>query len=489
MMDRQDVATSTLAAGKSTAPSREQHVVLVGVRDEPLLILSAQFHVLGITPVLLADAAEIKQFLARKPASLVVVDVETVRSALELIRELTFLFRGLPVLAAACKGSIADAREAIDVGAADYFLLPVDEDKLSGLWSSFGNQYFDPELGRGRRLITNDEGMRRILMQVRRVSQTNATVLIQGESGTGKELIARFLHQVSNRAKGPFIAINCAALPENLLESELFGHAKGAFTGALVDHKGKFQQANGGTIFLDEISEMSLNLQAKLLRVLQEREVDPVGGRSPIALDVRVVASTNRDLRQWVDQGRFREDLFYRLNVFPVQLPALRDRPKDILQLSEHFRTRFVAELGRNNISFSNLAITALQAYDWPGNIRELENVIHRALLMAEGREIQPEDLMIDVPIIASVRASASHESSAVHLSLPDTASMPLVSGLDEEEKQRLHLPVGTTVREMEEFLIFRTLDEVNGNRTRAAELLGISIRTLRNKLNEYAAR
>lgn len=487
MIDRQNGVTTTLSTGKVVAPSHDQNVLLLGMRDEPLLILSAQFHALGLNPQLLTDTTETKKQLAHKLVSLVVVDVETVRNALELIRELTFLFRGLPILAAACKGSVTDAREAINVGAADYFLLPVDDDKLSGLWNSFGNQYFDPELGRGRRLITSDERMRRILMQVRRVSQTNATVLIQGESGTGKELIARFLHQVSNRAKGPFIAINCAALPENLLESELFGHTKGAFTGALVDHKGKFQQANGGTIFLDEISEMSLNLQAKLLRVLQEREVDPVGGRSPIALDVRVVASTNRDLRQWVDQGKFREDLFYRLNVFPVQLPALRERPKDVLQLSEHFRVRFVAELGRNAIPFSNLALTALQTYDWPGNIRELENVIHRALLMAEGREIQPEDLMIDVPLITSIQANQNSHSTDSFL--PDSSSMPLLSSLDEEEKQRLHLPVGTTVREMEEFLIFRTLDEVNGNRTRAAELLGISIRTLRNKLNEYAAR
>ncbi len=492
-MDRQDVTVAGVPPARSVPAPRDQQVVLVGRRDEPLLILAAQFQSLGVTPLLLADEMDIKQHLSKqlshKPASLVVVDVETVRNALELIRELTFLFRGLPILAAACKGSVADAREAIDVGAADYFLLPVEEEKLAGLWSSFGNQYFDPELGRGRRLITSDDRMRRILMQVRRVGQTNATVLIQGESGTGKELIARFLHQVSNRAKGPFVAINCAALPENLLESELFGHAKGAFTGALVDHKGKFQQANGGTIFLDEISEMSLNLQAKLLRVLQEREVDPVGGRSPIALDVRVVASTNRDLRQWVDHGKFREDLFYRLNVFPVQLPALRDRPKDILQLGEHFRTRFVAELGRNNIPFSPLALSALQTYDWPGNIRELENVIHRALLMAEGREIQPEDLMIDVPLIASVRATVQSDQGAEPSTLPEKSAMAMASATEEEEKGRLHVPVGTTVREMEEFLIFRTLDEVNGNRTRAAELLGISIRTLRNKLNEYATR
>ncbi|WP_130470923.1 sigma-54-dependent transcriptional regulator [Candidatus Magnetaquicoccus inordinatus] len=494
MTDKQGVVGTTQPVAKISPAGKDQLVILVGRRDEPLLILSTQFQALGVASTLLADGTEIKQHLSQnsvqRPPSLVVVDVETVRNALELIRELTFLYRGLPVLAAACKGSVADAREAIDVGAADYFLLPVGDDKLSGLWSSFGNQYFDPELGRGRRLITNDDRMRRILMQIRRVGQTNATVLIQGESGTGKELIARFLHQVSNRTKGPFVAINCAALPENLLESELFGHAKGAFTGAMVDHKGKFQQANGGTIFLDEISEMSLNLQAKLLRVLQEREVDPVGGRSPIALDVRVVASTNRDLRQWVDQDKFREDLFYRLNVFPVQLPALRERPKDILQLSEHFRVRFIAELGRNNIPFSSLAIAALQSYDWPGNIRELENVIHRALLMAEGREIQPEDLMIDVPLNSVNRNTVQHYGAEQEPYEPPVSSSYSSSGFaDEEDKQRLHLPVGTTVREMEEFLIFRTLDEVNGNRTRAAELLGISIRTLRNKLNEYAAR
>ena len=457
--------------------TEKKDILLVGGRSEHLLILAAQFKTLGAIPVLLEEATAAKQHLAQHFASMVVVDVEAIANALDLIRELRFLFRGLPILAAAVKGSVSDAREAIDVGAADYFLFPVDDEKLAVLWRSYANQYFDPELGRGRRFITNDAQMQRLLIQVRRVAQSNATVLIQGESGTGKELIARFLHQVSPRSKGPFIAINCAALPENLLESELFGHAKGAFTGAFVDRKGKFQQANGGTIFLDEISEMSLNLQAKLLRVLQEKEVDPVGGRSPIALDVRVVVSTNRALKQWVDQGKFREDLFYRLNVFPVQLPSLRERPKDILLLGEHFRIRFIAELARNSIHFSSLAMTALQAYLWPGNVRELENVVHRALLVAEGREIQPEDLMIDIPLSATVRASV--------INVLDVLPVPEV----EEDKNRIHLPVGTTVREMEEFLIFRTLDEVHGNRTRAAELLGISIRTLRNKLNEYAAR
>ena len=439
-------------------------ILLVGHGSQLFAGLTAQFKAAGAEPELVRGADEAKARLGRKTANLVVVDADNAADALDLVQELTFLYRGLPVLAAAERGSVNQAREAIAVGAADYVLLPVDGERITALLEGYGGRYFDPELGRGRRLITNDDGMRRLLTQVRRVGQSSATVLIQGESGTGKELIARFLHQVSGRAKGPFVAINCAALPENLLESELFGHAKGAFTGAMTDRKGKFQQANGGTIFLDEISEMSLNLQAKMLRVLQEKEVDPVGGRSAVALDVRVVASTNRDLKAWADEGNFREDLFYRLNVFPVHLPPLRNRGDDVLLLADHFRKQFIQELGRNDIPFSQGAVNRLRAYGWPGNVRELENVIHRALLIAEGREIQGMDLMID---------------------LPDTPT----AALDALDDSQIRMPVGTTVRQMEEFLIYRTLDEVDGNRTRAAELLGISIRTLRNKLNEYAAR
>ncbi|MBF0195468.1 MAG: sigma-54-dependent Fis family transcriptional regulator, partial [Magnetococcales bacterium] len=259
---------------------------------------------------------------------------------------------------------------------------------------------------------------------------------------------------------------------------ELFGHAKGAFTGATTDRKGKFLQANGGTIFLDEISEMSLNLQAKMLRVLQEREVDPVGGKAAISLDVRVVASTNRDLKSYALEGKFREDLYYRLNVFPVQLPPLRERSGDVRLLAESFRKRFIAELARNNIPFSKRSLAALTSYQWPGNVRELENVIQRALLMAEGSEVEPEDLMIDMP---------ANFDSSVNLSEQDVGGES--DEIMSDDNEEIRLPVGTTVRRMEEILIHRTLNEVNGNRTRAAELLGISIRTLRNKLNEYATR
>ncbi len=440
----------------------QREILLVGRNNPSFSALSAQFKAAGVVSTLVPGGEEAKKRLSERPVNMVVVDAEHAGNALDLIQELTFLYRGMPVLAASDRGSVNEAREAITVGAADYVLLPVDDDQLRTLLQNYGNHYFDPELGRGRRLITNDDGMKRLLTQIRRVGQSLATVMIQGESGTGKELIARYLHQVSSRAKGPFVAINCAALPENLLESELFGHAKGAFTGALSDRKGKFQQANGGTIFLDEISEMSLGLQAKLLRVLQEKEVDPVGGKAAVALDVRVVASTNRDLKEYAGEGKFREDLFYRLNVFPVQLPPLRNRSKDILLLSDHFRKRFIQELGRNDIPFSQEAINRLNAYQWPGNVRELENVIHRALLIAEGHEILGPDLMIDAPAVAEAAVT---------------------------DDSQIRMPVGTTVRQMEEYLIYRTLDEVDGNRTRAAELLGISIRTLRNKLNEYAAR
>jgi two-component system response regulator FlrC len=411
------------------------------------------------------------------PTELVIVLLDAMPDGLELVKEITFLYRGMPVLAVSSRSSVHEARDAIAQGAVDYMMLPVEDAVLAATLQRYSDRYFDPELGRGRRLIFADPEMNRILTQVRRVARSKATVLINGESGTGKELVARYLHQVSDRAGGPFVAINCAALPENLLESELFGHARGAFTGAVTDRKGKFLQANGGTILLDEISEMSLNLQAKLLRVLQEGEVDPVGGRGSVALDVRVVASTNRNLKSWAMEGRFREDLFYRLNVFPIRLPPLRDRPGDVVLLAEHFRVRFIEEFGRNEIRFSRDALSALQRYTWAGNVRELENVIQRSLLVAEGNEISVHDLMLD-PAAMPAAAPASHESAADGMSFESA-----------DTGDGIRFPVGTTVRQMEELLIRRTLSEVDGNRTKAAEILGISIRTLRNKLNEYANR
>lgn len=450
-------------------------ILLIGHDNPAVRKLADQVQRHGYAPILIPFGDEARLRVGSPTVGMVIISLQPGSEALEWIREINFLHRGLPVLAAAVQGSVTEAREAIGVGAADYLLLPIEEELLKNHLANYASRYFDPELGSGRRLISSDANMKRLLNQIRRVGKSQATVLIQGESGTGKELIARFVHQVSDRSSQAFVALNCAALPENLLESELFGHSKGAFTGAITDRKGKFLQANGGTIFLDEISEMTLNLQAKLLRVLQEREVDPVGGRGTVPLDVRVVASTNRDLKEWAEDGKFREDLYYRLNVFPVSLPPLRKRPGDILLLANHFRKRFITELGRNDIAFSPSALSAMENYPWPGNIRELENVIQRALLMAEGRVIEPDDLMIDFE-------PSDNESGPVPFPSHSAA-------VHSDNAEAIRLPIGTTVREMEEILIHRTLDEVNGNRTRAAELLGISIRTLRNKLNEYATR
>ena len=304
-------------------------------------------------------------------------------------------------------------------------------------------------------ILTSSQGMLEVLSIARRVSKSTATVLIQGESGTGKELLARYIHQQSGRGTQAFVAMNCAALPEQLAESELFGYEKGAFTGATQARMGKFALAHQGTLLLDEISEMPLSLQAKLLRVLQEKEVDPIGSRQPIAVDVRVIATTNRDLREMVLNAEFREDLYYRLRVIPITIPPLRDRKEDIALLSERFLHKFCTPGRKPLPQFNSQALEQMSDYHWPGNVRELENTVERALLISEGPSIGPEFLLLD----------------------RDMTSPGIM------EKSNL---VGMTVKEMEQKLIGQTLRHVNDNRTHAAKMLGISIRTLRNKLKEY---
>jgi len=284
------------------------------------------------------------------------------------------------------------------------------------------------------------------------VAYSSSTILIQGESGTGKEMLAKFIHQNSNRKDKPFVAVNCAALPKDLLESELFGHERGAFTGAINRKIGKFELANHGSILLDEISEMDMSLQAKLLRVLQEREVDRVGGREPVPIDVRVIATTNRNLREAIDEGEFRDDLYFRLNVIPILIPPLRNRKEDISLLIEYFIKKHSSKNRKNVTGMAKDALLMLTDYYWRGNVRELENVIERAVLLCKGNLITQEYLFMEA-IVEEINSSVK---------------------------------AGVTVREMEKKLIFNTLEQVNGNRTKAAELLGVSIRTLRNKLNEY---
>ena len=303
--------------------------------------------------------------------------------------------------------------------------------------------------------------MQQLLSLADRVAASSASVLIQGESGTGKELFARYLHEKSNRADRPFIAVNCAALPENLLESELFGHEKGAFTGAIGRKTGKFELADKGTLFLDEITEMQYHLQAKLLRVLQEKVVDRVGGTQPVDVDVRVIATTNRDAKESVDKGEFRQDLFYRLNTIPLVIPPLKKRMGDLTALTEFFVKRYCKIDSRHVKGLTNQAWETLNRHPFPGNVRELENVIHRAVLLCQSDLIEPNDLLMD-PVAADPQGE---------IPVQEDSGLPA-------------MPV--SLKEMEEKMIFKTLDQTEGNRTHAAKILGISVRTLRNKLNEY---
>jgi two-component system, response regulator FlrC len=304
------------------------------------------------------------------------------------------------------------------------------------------------------------------LHRAEQVAGSDASVLITGESGTGKEVLARHIHRRSRRSGGPFIALNCAAIPENLLESELFGHEKGAFSGAVARRIGRFEAADGGTLLLDEISEMDFRLQAKLLRALQEREIDRLGGGAPVKINVRILATTNRDLPEEVARGRFREDLWFRLNVIALRVPALRERPADIVILAEHFARRYTDVNDLPVRPLTKLAVARLQAHHWRGNVRELENILHRAVLLAEGDEIGPEAIELN-------SAGATQNGTAARTSISASAS---VTGL-----------VGRRMEEVERDLIIETLTHTLGNRTHAATILGISIRALRNKLRDYA--
>jgi DNA-binding NtrC family response regulator len=373
----------------------------------------------------------------------------------------------IPVIVIAANGTVHNAVEAMQAGASDYLLKPFSIETLEktvkkAIRLSNGNEqsrYSRKSPGNqliGREIITRNRKFQDTLSRARSVAPSTATVLIQGESGTGKELLAAYVHHHSRNPQAPYVAVNCAALPDTLAESELFGHEKGSFTGAIGRKIGKFELAKKGTVVLDEISEMPLSLQAKLLRVLQEKEVDRIGGTHPVPIDARVIAISNVVLRTAVTEGRFREDLYYRINVIPLTVPALRERKGDIELLAGHFLKKHCLANHKTITGIDDIALKMLINYSWKGNIRELENTIERAVLIGEGRIILPEHLLLDL---------AEH---------------------DPEPAADFSVRAGYTVREMEKKLIFRTLKDVNDNRTNAAELLGISIRTLRNKLREY---
>src|SRR3954470_16195098 len=369
----------------------------------------------------------------------------------------------VPIVACGTSNDARAAVAAIHAGAKEYIPLPPDPELIAAVLAAVSDD--------ARELIYRDETMAHVVKLAQQIAPSDASVLITGESGTGKEVLARYVHGRSNRARAPFISINCAAIPENLLESELFGHEKGAFTGAVARRIGKFEEASGGTLLLDEISEMDPRLQAKLLRAIQERVIDRVGGARPVPVDIRIVATSNRNLVEAVRAGTFREDLLFRLNVVNLKIPPLRERPADVLELAQHFIKKYAEANGVPVRPLSAEARRTLVLNRWPGNVRELENTIHRAVLLAAGDEIGADGILTP----DGVRLDQSKNPPAVaHAAMAaETVTRALV---------------GRTVADVERDLILETLKHCLGNRTHAANILGISIRTLRNKLNESSS-
>ncbi|HEY2068684.1 MAG TPA: sigma-54 dependent transcriptional regulator [Rhizomicrobium sp.] len=410
-------------------------------------------------------ASDIEQAMAElrggKGADLVFCDIGF--DIGQLVRGLAAERICTPVVAC---GIGTDARKAVDAiraGAKEYLPLPPDPELIAAVLAAVADE--------SHQLVYEDEAMANVLALADQVAGSEASILITGESGTGKEVLARYVHKKSNRADKPFISVNCAAIPENLLESELFGHEKGAFTGAVARRVGKFEEANGGTLLLDEISEMDARLQAKLLRAIQEREIDRVGGTRPVKVDIRIVATSNRDLADAVKHGIFREDLLYRLNVVNLRIPALRERPKDILALARYFAHKYA---DANGVPFRSIAPATerlLIGHHWRGNVRELENTMHRAVLLATGTDISPE----------AIRLPDGSQVNGTNLPGPVSAAVQAATVVATRGL------VGRTVSDVERDLILDTLDHCLGNRTHAANILGISIRTLRNKLREYS--
>ena len=373
-----------------------------------------------------------------------------------LLKEIKIRRPQLPVMMMTAYGTIQDAVKAMRDGAVDYLVKPFAAEVLVNKVE----QYVTPPVCESREMVAVDPQTRELVGLAHRVATTDATVMITGESGTGKEVLARFIHRHSGRAQQPFVAINCAAIPENMLEAILFGYEKGAFTGAVKASPGKFEQAQNGTLLLDEISEMSLALQAKLLRVLQEREVERLGGNRIVPLDVRVLATSNSVMREEVAAGRFREDLFYRLNVFPLHIPSLCNRPLDILPLADHTLVRVARAAGVKMPTLSSAAEQCLLEYPWPGNVREMDNVIQRALILAPGNTINKDVLHFEP--------------------FHDDAQMAVEESTAE---QAIGDSLGNNLKTREQSLIIKALKAVNGNRKIAATKLGISQRTLRYKL------
>ncbi|OPY72716.1 MAG: Transcriptional regulatory protein ZraR [Syntrophorhabdus sp. PtaU1.Bin050] len=445
---------------KTDSSDKKNRILVVDDSPTTLELLQRNLIASGYTTFAASNVAEAIRVLEVTPVDLVITDLKMPGlSGVHLVRHVRENYRDMEVMIITGYPSVKGAVEAVKTGAEEYLIKPfTNEELLSAVERTLRKLHIrrtahgslEPKTSALHGLIGESRAMVRIGEFIAKAALTSATVLISGESGTGKELVARAIHYRSSRASASFVPVNCGAIPEELLESELFGHIKGAFTGATETRAGFFQTADGGTIFLDEISETSLTMQVKLLRVLQDREVCMVGSRRPRKVDVRILASTNKNLPILVKKGLFREDLFYRINVITVELPPLREREDDIFLLTRHFAKRFAEELGRRAPGFSDSALQVLKKYHWPGNVRELENVVQRLVVMADGD-------VIDVP---------------------DLPSLMRFSALRPEVPNR-------TLAEVEAEYIRNVLASVNNNKTRAAEVLGIDRKTLREKLQK----
>jgi DNA-binding NtrC family response regulator len=421
-------------------------------------------------------------------ADVVMVDVK--QNIAEFISQLEKERFVMPVVACGIETDAKAAVNAIKAGAKEYIPLPPDAELIAAVLEAVTQE--------DTNMIANDPAMKAVVAMADQIAPSSATVLITGESGTGKEVMSSYIHRKSKRKNEKFISLNCAAIPENLLESELFGYEKGAFTGAVARRIGKFEEANGGTLLLDEISEMHPSLQAKLLRAIQERVIDRIGGNKPVPVDIRLIATSNRNLEEAVKKGEFREDLYFRLNVINVALPALRSRPGDILPLARLFADKFSEQNDLPRKEFSESAIKKLEAYHWPGNIRELENTMHRTVLLSQQTEIEDTAVMLSGQadsmaqtyadnIVAGTKDKTEIAPKQAEAGIPAESPSPAPAENSDEDTDSINVFVGKTVADVERELIISTLDHCLGNRTHAAKILGISIRTLRNKINQYS--
>ena len=454
---------------------------VIVLEDDPIIRknLEQQFRSRGYDVASAPTLAAARQYLAKDSFDLVVADVKLPDGdGTDLLRQMQSRPVKPIVIMISGHASVESAVDCMKHGAFDYLIKPFSWEQLEVAVKKAENytqlvkvnQYLTEhdDIDSGYELLGKSQPMDQLRQLIRKVARTQATVLIQGESGTGKELVARALFKESPRADAPFIKVNCAAIPENLIESEFFGHEKGAFTGALNKREGRFELAHGGTILLDEVSEITPGVQVKLLRVLQERELERVGGNKTIRVDTRVIATTNRNLEESVANKEFREDLYFRLNVVPIRVPPLRERMEDVPLLAEQFMQRYVRKHGAQIMGMSTACSAALMQHNWPGNVRELQNVIERAVILcADGESLRPEHLGLPHTSAVSIVETLRHSPTPVLTALDAVESIPTLSELEKE-------------------LIFAALKRCNNNRTHAAKMIGISLRTLRNKLSEY---